>query len=414
MKSHTHLPSLESHYALLLGLVSPWMVRNVELDVERATLDIFVAEHEGAVFPCPECAAPSPLHDHAPERRWRHLDTMQCTTEIVARLPRIFCSVHGVLTATVPWAGAHSRWTLLFESFAIRVLQGASNITRALALLGIGWEQMQGIQERAVRRGLEQRKDEVIEYVGMDEKSFLRGHKYASVLTDLTRGRVLDVVQERTKESAKRLIAIALTPGQLGMVKAAAMDMWKPFMDAWQGESDAPIVHDKFHVSKYLGEAVNMVRKQEHRAFRKDGNDLLTGTKYLFLKNDLEGDDKKRFRAIMEEELGVGRAWALKEAFRHFWAYTRECIAKSYFTHWYFRATHSRLTPIIKVARMLKAHLPGLLSHCRYAISNAVTEGLNSKIQSIKANARGFRNFDHYRIAILFHCGKLDLLPLKS
>lgn len=414
MQPHTHLPSLESHYALLLGLVSPWTVRTVELDIERSALDIHVVEIEDARFPCPECAAPSPLHDHAPERRWRHLDTMQCTTEIVARIPRISCAAHGVKTVSVPWADAHSRWTLLFESFAIKVLLGTSNITRAMALLGIGWEQVQGIQEHAVARGLAARKNEVIPYAGLDEKSFLKGHKYASLMTDLGKGRVLDVVQERTKESAKRLIEIALTSEQRGAVKAIAMDMWRPFMEAWKEASDAPIVHDKFHVSKYLGEGVNTVRKQEHRVLKKEGSDLLVGTKYLFLRNALFGDDKKRFRSLMEDDLAVGRAWALKESFRHFWTYSRECIARSFFAEWYFRATHSRLAPIIKVAKMLKAHLGGLLSHCAHAISNAVTEGLNSKIQAVKAGARGFRNFEHYRIAILFHCGKLDLLPLKS
>lgn len=412
MKHHTHLPSLEEHYALLLGLVAPWTIRNVVLDVERATLDLHVVERDDASFPCPECAAPSPLHDHAPERRWRHLDTMQFTTEIVARLPRISCREHGVRTVAVPWADAHARWTLLFEAFAIEVLLGTSNITRAMALLRIGWEQLQTIRERAVGRGLARREEEVIAHVGIDEKSFLKGHRYASLMTDLERGRVLDVVEERTKESAKRLIETALSEAQRPLVKAAAMDMWVPFMTAWSEASRAPIVHDRFHVSKYLGEAVDAVRRQDHRALRGEGSDLLAGAKYLFLKNRLEGDEKKRFRSLMREDLKVGRAWAIKEDFRHFWSYTRECIARSFFTRWYFHATHSRLKPIIKVAKMLKDHLSGLLSHCAHDISNAVTEGLNSKIQYVKASARGFRSFAHYRIAILFYCGKLDMRPL--
>lgn len=403
---------MEDHYSQLLGLVAPWTVRDVVLDVEKATLDIHVVENDGASFPCPECATSSPLHDHAPERRWRHLDTMQFTTEIVTRLPRISCSVHGVKTVTVPWADAHSRWTLLFESFAIIVLQSTSNITRAMALLRIGWEQAQAIQKRAVERGLARRKEEMVEYVGIDEKSFLKGHRYASLMTDLDKGRVLDVVEDRTKESAESLIKTALSSTQLPGVHAIAIDMWRPFIDAWTEASDAPIVHDKFHVSKYLGEAVNNVRKHENRSLREESNDLLVGAKYLFLKNELEGEDKARFRSLMQEDLKVGRAWAIKEDFRHFWDYTRECVARSFFNRWYFHATHSRLKPIIAVAKTLKRHLSGLLSHCTHAISNAVTEGLNSKIQSVKASARGFRTFANYRIAILFHCGKLEMQPL--
>jgi len=67
---------------------------------------------------------------------------------------------------------------------------------------------------------------------------------------------------------------------------------------------------------------------------------------------------------------------------------------------------------LIKVARMLKSHLENLLTYLRHPITNAVTEGLNSKIQMIKSNARGFRSFDNYRIRILFFCGKLNLYPL--
>lgn len=403
---------MEEHYAKLLGLVAPWTVRNVVLDVEHTTLDIHVVEGSDASFPCPECAVPSPLHDHAPERRWRHLDTMQFTTEIVTRLPRVSCAEHGVKTVAVPWADAHARWTLLFESFAVVVLQSTSNLTRAMALLRIGWEQAQAIQERAVKRGLSRRKEETIEHIGIDEKSFLKGHRYASLMTDLDKGRVLEVVEDRTKESVQTLIKSALSDVQLPGVRAAAMDMWRPFMDAWEDASDAPIVHDRFHVSKYLGEAVNAVRKQENRALCNEGNDLLVGAKYLFLKNELKVDEKARFRSLMQEDLKVGRAWALKEDFRHFWDYVRECVARSFFNRWYFHATHSRLKPLITVAKMLKRHLSGLLSHCTHAISNAVTEGLNSKIQSVKASARGFRSFVHYRIAILFHCGKLEMQPL--
>lgn len=411
MKNHTHLPSLEHHYSQLLGLVAPWTVRDVTLNVENAALDIHLVESDGALFPCPECATPSPLHDHAPERRWRHLDTMQFTTEIVARLPRVSCAEHGVKTVAVPWSDAHARWTLLFESFAIAVLQGTSNITRAMALLRLGWEPLQMIRERAVERGLERRKEETVAYVGIDEKSFLKGHRYASLMTDLEEGRVLEVVEDRTKESAKTLIKTALSDTQLAHVRATAMDMWRPFMDAWADASDAPVVHDRFHVSKYLGEAVNAVRKQENGMLRREGNDRLVGSKYLFLKNELDGEDKARFRSLMREDLRVGRAWALKEDFRHFWTYTRECIARSFFIRWYFHATHSRLKPVIAVSKMLKRHLPGLLSHCAHGISNAVTEGLNSKIQYVKASARGFRTFAHYRIAILFYCGKLEMQP---
>ncbi len=70
-----------------------------------------------------------------------------------------------------------------------------------------------------------------------------------------------------------------------------------------------------------------------------------------------------------------------------------------------------QLEPVKKVARMLKKHLNELLNWCDHHITNAVSEGLNSRIQAIKSAARGFHSFDSYRSRILFFCGKLNLTP---
>lgn len=107
----------------------------------------------------------------------------------------------------------------------------------------------------------------------------------------------------------------------------------------------------------------------------------------------------------------MSRAWAIRQSFNGFWNYWYRKPAEKYFQQWYYWATHSRLQPMIEVARTLKRHLKGMLNYCKHRITNAVAEGLNSKIQTLKANARGFRNFDRYRISILFHCGKLEVYP---
>lgn len=406
--------ALAAHYSLALGLTEPWKVTEVSLDTQAKTLDIEVTFDEKSAL-CPDCATTCPLYDLRERRSWRHLDMMQFTTTIHAQTPRTTCPSHGAKTIRVPWADAHSRFTLLFEHFAIEVLQATASVTQAQSLLHLAWDAVQRIKERAVERGLARRDtDEPVLHAGIDEKSFLKGHHYVSLATDLERGRVLDVVEDRTIEAATTLLKKAIPESQRPLVVAGAMDMWGPFMTAFQRVfPQASIVHDKFHISSYLGGAVDKVRRKEHRTLLKDGNDTLTGAKYLFLKNtdSHTKDERARFRSLMHDELQVGRAWALKEAFRHFWEYDYVGSARKFFTSWYFRATHSRLKPMIDVAKMMKRHIDGLLAHCLHKISNAVTEGLNSKIQAIKANARGFRNFDHYRIAILFSCGKLNMLP---
>ena len=175
--------------------------------------------------------------------------------------------------------------------------------------------------------------------------------------------------------------------------------------------SQADIVHDKFHVAKYLGEALDAVRKQEHRSLAKVGTSPLTGSKWSWLKRYPDGRSAEAvsFRALNRLNLKTSRAWCIKENFTQFWSYSYQGAAKRFFKEWSNNAIRSRLESVKKVVKMLRRHETGLLNYSRHRISNACAEGFNSAIQLIKANARGFRNFTNYRTRILFHCGKLDL-----
>jgi transposase len=405
---------LQKHYALLLGVGSPWEVKTVELKLGDKKVEIELGWQWGAAAQCPECGRACSIHDSAPERTWRHLDTMQFATLIRARTPRSDCPDHGVKTMHVPWAEPQGRFTLLFERFTLDVLLASASVSQACQLLGIGWETAQEIMRRAVERGLERRQLEALKHLGMDEKSFGRGQSYITLLTDLDQSRVIDVVEERTTEAAQQLWQ-SLSPEQKQAVEAVAVDMWEPFIQTIQKEvPDADIVHDKFHVSKYLGEAVDQVRRAEHKELMAQGDETLKGTRQLWLYNPehFSPEQAQEFAGLKDLHLKVARAWAAKELFTKFWDYQEEGWARRFFTDWFGWVSRSRLKPVIEVAQMLKRHLDNLLTYLKHHITNAVTEGLNSKIQSIKSAARGFRSFRNYRIRILFFCGRLNLYPL--
>jgi transposase len=405
---------LQQHYALLLGIGSPWEVKTVDLNLEAKQVEIELGWQWGAAAKCPECGRECSIHDCAPERTWRHLDTMQFTTLIRTRTPRADCPEHGVKTMQVPWAAPQGRFTLLFERFAVEVLLASASVSQACTLLGIGWDTAQEIMRRAVQRGLERRQLDRLKYLGMDEKSFRRGQSYITLLTDLEESRVLDVVEERTAEAAGQLWD-TLSPEQKQGVEAVAVDMWEPFIQTIQTQlPEADIVHDKFHVSSYLGEAVDKVRRQEHKELLAQGDETLKGTRQLWLYNpqNFSPEQAEEFSALKDLQLKVARAWAAKELFSKFWEYQEEGWARRFFKDWFGWVSRSRLKPVVEVAQMLKRHLDNLLTYLKHHITNAVTEGLNSKIQSLKSAARGFRNFQNYRIRILFFCGKLNLYPL--
>ena len=403
---------LHDHYRLLLGLDEAWQVDSVNLQLDQQRVEIHL-EHRGGPLVCPDCGKACPQADLAPVRTWRHLDTMQFTTELRARVPRSQCSKCGIKTTSVPWAGKHSRFTLLFEAFAVEVLQACSNVKRAAQLLRLNWETAHAIMARAVERGLERRSVESVKRVGMDEKAFKKGHSYVSIMTDIDGRRVLDVAPERTQAAAEKLWE-TLPETQRQQVEAVAVDMWPPYINAAEVKApQADVVHDKYHIAAHLNEAVDQVRRGENKQLQSQGDERLKGTRQLWLFNEdnLSDEQAAAFEALKELHLKTGRAWALKEHFQGIWTFSSPGWAENFFERWYAWAVRSQLAPMKKKAAMLKAHLPNILNYFKHFVTNAISEGFNSSIQAIKSAAKGFSKFEHYRIRILFYCGKLDLRP---
>lgn len=174
----------------------------------------------------------------------------------------------------------------------------------------MGWPELpvHAIQARAVARGLLRREVDEISHVGIDEKSFLTGHKYASLMVDIDGERVLDVVEGRTLEAANELWSRLPEDVRHG-IDAVAMDMWDAFITSTKANApQADIVHDKFHISKYLNTAVDKVRRAEHKVSMKDGDETLKGAKYLFLKRpeNMTENERERFGALRMDNLKAG------------------------------------------------------------------------------------------------------------
>lgn len=400
-------------YERILGLPEPWYVEDVELRDEPAEVIVRVALRRSARLQCPECGELMSGYDHR-RRRWRHLDTCQYKTILVAEVPRGECPTHGVRQIEVPWAEERSGFTALFEALVIDWLREASQ-SAVGRRLGLTWPQVHGIMKRAVARGLARRSREVIPYIGVDEKAFVKRHEYVTTVCDLLRPRVLYVGDGRSKASLDGFYE-TLSEEQLAGIEAVAMDMWKAYISCTREhvpDPDGKIVFDKFHIVAHLLKAVDQVRRQEHRELLSDGDGTLTGTKYLWLmgKDRFDRAGWMDFGRLRDSALRTARAWAINAMFAHFWQYKSLTWAREFFERWYAWAIRSRLEPIKKVARMLKAHLENILTYLKHRITNAVTEGINAKIQWIKQTARGFSNRENFRIAILFHCGDLDLYP---
>lgn len=395
-------------YQQILGLVSPWRVIEVLLEMESKRVTVRVELEPKTKWFDPETGQAAHLHKWT-ERKWRHLDTCQFETIIEARVPSVLYPGGKVEEVVVPWADRYQRVTRMLAQAVIVWLEACGNVKKVAEIMRLEWNTVDGIMRAAVERGLKRRESEVIEHVGMDEKSFRRGHIYASILNDLDSQRVWDLVEGRKTENAKALLD-TLGDEQKAGVKAAAIDMWPAFENAIRAQlPQADIVYDKFHICGYLNKAVDTVRKEEHRELTQKGDDRLKNTKYVWLRNFPDLRSERSFQELYAANLKTSRAWRLKESFDGFWDYRYTGAGKKFFGDWHTKVKRSRLEPMKKVAQMLADRLDGVLNYLKHRITNATSEGMNSLVSRVVANARGLRSFATFRIRVLFFLGKLDL-----
>ncbi len=400
-------------YAQILGMRAPWKVTEVDLDTAGEAVEVHVRNDAGPLC-CPECGKEGPRHDHR-ERRWRHLDTCQFRTILVADVPRVRCAEHGVRQIEVPWAEPGSSFTALFESLVIDWLLEAS-LSAVARRLRLTWDQVDGIMERAVRRGLARRGRQLPSRIGIDETSFQKHHEFVTVVTDLDRGKIVEVIDTRRKEALERYYE-TLDEEQLGCIQVVAMDMWQAYINAtrkYVPDAESKIAFDKFHVAQMLTVAVNEVRIAENRRLVREGDDQLKGTRWLWVQNPDRMSEARwtgRFEALRESTLKTARAWGIKELAMTLWDYVRRGPAEKAWKKWLAWALRCRLKPMRKVAKSIRSHLWGILNAIMHRVTNAKAEAINSRIQWLKKRACGYRNRKRFRNAIYFHQGGLDLHP---
>lgn len=401
-------------YSYLMGLKSPWSIERVSLDIKKRRVDVWVGHPKEETWPCPECSKALTVYDHAQEREWRHLDSCQCQTYLHGRIPRVECPEHGVRQVSVPWASGSSRFTMLFERLAIDMLREC-RVSGAVSILGIRWAEGWSLMKRAVVRGQKKKSGKGVRRIGVDEKAAAKGHKYLTLVCDLDEG-VVEHVSEDRKQQSLETYYDGLSLKQREGIEAVAMDMWDPFVAATKAkipDAEKKSVFDRFQVMGHVGKAVDHVRKQEHRERMKEKDETLKGSKYLWLygRENVPRSRRLEFAELKRKGLKVSRAWAIKELLRDLWNYVYSESAWKFWKRWYFWATHSRLKPILEAAQTVKSHIVNIMTYLKHRVTNAMSESINGKIQTIKQMACGFRNIKNVQTAIYFHCGGLDLYP---
>lgn len=360
---------------------------------------------------CGQCGrAAMTVSGRRPPRDWRDLPIRGQPLVLRYAPYRVRCRRCGVRVERLPWARPWQRVTTAL-AVAVAALARRLSWAETATHFGLDWKTVAGVVRRAVTEGLARRRWQPLHVLGIDEVSRRKGHQYLTLIYDLERGRLVWIGENRDTATMERFLTW-LGPRRARAVRAVCCDMWAPYIDAVRrGLRGATVVFDRFHVVRHLNAAVDAVRRQMWRALRGQTKAAFKRTRWLWLKNpwNLKPDHKRRLSALCRLNLPIVRAYYLKEAFQRFWDYRYPGWAIPYLRQWLWWASHSRLEPFKQFARMIRAHLDGILAWTWLRISNGALEGMNNKVKVVSHRAYGFRKTDTYVTAIWHACGNLPL-----
>jgi len=403
-------------YKDIIGVQAPWIITAVTKDEVFRKVTIRIEHDPEKTLACPVCVQSTKLYDHR-VRVLRYLDTCQYETFLEVHVPRIKCGKDGVQQIQLPFAEKHSRFTSRFEMAIIVWLQN-SPISTVAENFNLSWDEVDGIMQRAVKRGLARRKEQQVYNIGIDETSYQKRHEYVTIVYDKDRDMVIDVLDDRKAESLEIWLKTQEN-SDLSQLQSITMDMWDPYIKAVKAsipDAEGKIAFDRFHISKHLNEALDKVRRREHMSLLKvTGESPLSKSRFQWLINSNRSDNRKgkrkAFMNLSRLNLETAKAWRIKETANSLWDYLYMKVAEEGWKKLLWWISHCRIPEMIKAGKTIRNYFWGILNAIRLRVTNGVLEAKNNSIQRIKRMACGFRNRDRFRNAILFHLGKLSLFP---
>ena len=384
----------------------------------RLQIHVRLEPHRSMHATCSECRKPAPGYDRLPQRRWLFVPLWGIKTYFLYPPRRVECPVHGVVVEHIPWSEGKRPVTLTMMCFLSRWARRLSWRETARAFR-TSWECVYRSVEWFVQWGLAHRKLENVRSLGVDEIHWGKSKRADNFLTvvyqiDSHCRRLLWVGKRRTQATLRRGLA-ALGQEVVSGLRFVCSDMWRPYLNVIAAQAtEALHVLDRFHITTHLNQAVDQVRRAESgrlRAIASAQAAHLKNMRWKLLRRGsrVRGKARQQLNALAASKLVTARAWILEEIFQHFWSYRSLTWARYFLDYWTWRALRSRIEPMMRVARMLRAHQELLLNWFRAKgeISSGAVEGLNNKIRVVTRRSYGFRTYDAMEIALYHTLGRL-------
>lgn len=363
------------------------------------------------------CRRVREVHDRRKARQWRHLDLVGMTFTLRYAPRRVRCPRCGVTTELVPWADPTSWFTHAFEQTVGYLAKEASK-TVVSAMMRVAWTTVGAIVRRVVDGLLPGDQLDGLTHIGVDELSYRKHHKYVTIVTDHTTGRVVWAREGKNAETLKAFFE-ELGIERSARLAAVTIDMSQSYISAVsESAKNATIVFDRFHVQRLVQDALDEVRRAEVRSVvdEPQGRRDLKRTRFVLLKNpwNLTSIEKTKLTDLAKTNATLYRAYLMKESFAAILDRRQHNVVRAKLKEWTSWARHSGFKPFAKVARTVDKYIDGIVAYVATGLSNARAEGTNGKVRTITRRSYGLHSASALIALIRLCCSGLTLLPFRS
>ena len=394
-----------------LRLEDLWYIIGAEFNEEEPAIHIHVGVDKTAALCCPVCGAPTKRYGYEPkERIWRHADCLFYPCYVHCKRPRVLCDKCGTVQVNAPFERKNSRFTLLFEGYAMLLLQDVPR-ARASRLLRCDEKSLAAILTYWVHDAVNRMDLSDTCSIAMDETSFRRGHKYVTVAIDEVRCRVFDVEPGRDKTAVKNVgKKLERNGGNTKSVNSVTSDMSASYLSVVREVfPNAKQTIDKFHVKQVLLKALDTVRKDEQKESGRKKELFLCRKLFMVPQGRMTDKQRTMVAELSKQYKKTGRAFRIVKSLDDFYASTSMVEAQERLDKLCSWMRRCRLKPMKDAALTLRNHSKEILNYFHTRLTNAICEGINAMIQAAKRKARGFHTFEGYAAMIYLVAGKLKL-----
>lgn len=369
---------------------------------------------------CPECGRRGKIVRTRPAyREWRDIPCGGRTVWLTYAPREIVCPTHGRIEEDLPWAERYSRITYRYEYV---MLHHCQNMTQKAAaqLLHVSPSTLSDQLHRCINRIRKGHRIRGLKSVGIDEIAYCKNYKYATLVYDLDRSKVVWVGKGKGRETIDEFFNKQLSDYQKEQITSACCDMSESYMGAITAHCpNATLVLDRFHIVKKLNEAVDEVRKEQWRAADGQEKKALKGLRWLLYRHSStrKKSDTRTLNALERGNKRIYRAWRLKDEFEQFWEFNASWAAVRFLKRWTSTVMRSRLEPMKRFVATIRKHQDKIVAFIDTdGLTNAVSEGINRIVKIVKNRASGFRNLEAFEDMIFLTVGDLDIpaqIPTK-